>query len=177
MRDFFKTKFFLVLVVLTVLVTAVPTAFSALGTYTDANIADVIFDAAMQAAKEGFNANAVFCTWAEYATLLNVKDKDGNRLFNQATQTIGGMRVYPNGRMDAGELLVADTGCAEVFGGRSFELEFIRNGVYDAYDVYYRRAAQVKVTTANKKGLIYVASVATAIAAITPAAAQSGTGS
>ena len=153
------------------------TAFSALGTYTDANIADVIFDAAMQAAKEGFNANAVFCTWAEYATLLNVKDKDGNRLFNQATQTIGGMRVYPNGRMDAGELLVADTGCAEVFGGRSFELEFIRNGVYDAYDVYYRRAAQVKVTTANKKGLIYVASVATAIAAITPAAAQSGTGS
>ncbi len=31
MRDFFKTKFFLVLVVLTVLVTAVPMAFSALG--------------------------------------------------------------------------------------------------------------------------------------------------
>lgn len=142
------------------------TAFSALGTYEDANIADVIFDAAMQAAKEGFNANAVFCTWAQYATLLNVKDKDGNRLLNQATQTIGGMRVYPNGRMDAGELLIADTGCAEVYGGRSFELEFIRNGVYDAYDVYYRRAVQVKVTTANKKGLIYVASLSTAIAAI-----------
>ncbi len=153
------------------------TAFSGLGTYEDANIADVIFDAAMQAAKEGFNANAVFCTWAEYATLLNVKDKDGNRLFNQATQTIGGMRVYPNGRMSSGELLVADTGCAEVFGGNSYELEFIRNGVYDAYDVYFRRAAQVKVTTNNKKGLIYVASVATAAAAINvdgPLAALAG---
>ena len=153
------------------------TAFSGLGSYEDANIADVIFDAAMQIAKEGFNANAVFCTWAEYATILNVKDKDGNRLFNQATQTIGGMRVYPNGRMSSGELEVADTGCVEVFGGNSYELEFIRNGVYDAYDVYFRRAAQVKVTTNNKKGLVYVASVSTAIAAINvdgPLAALAG---
>ena len=139
------------------------TAFNALGTYTDADLADVIFDAAMQVAKEGFNANAVFCTWAEYASILNLKDKSGNRLFSQASQSIGPMRVYPNGRMTDGELLVADTSVVEVYGGNSYELEFIRNGVYDAYDVYFRRAAQVKVTGPNKKGLVYVDDVEDAI--------------
>lgn len=139
------------------------TAFSNLGTYVDADLADVIFDAAMQIAKEGFNANAVFCTWAEYATLLNLKDKSGNKLFSQASQSIGPMRVYPNGRMSSGELLVADTSVVEVYGGRSYELEFIRNGVYDAYDVYFRREAQVKVTGPNQKGLIYVDDIEDAI--------------
>lgn len=142
------------------------TAFSALGAYEDANEADVAYDAAMQIAKEGYNANAVFVTWATYAKLFNLKDKDGNRLFNQATQMLGGMRVYPTAKLSSGEMLVADTSCAEPFAGRSFELEFIRNGVYDAYDVFYRRAAQVKITTPGAKGLIYVASLSTAIAAI-----------
>ena len=142
------------------------TAFSALGAYEDANEADVAYDAAMQIASKGFNANAVFVTWATYAKLFNLKDKDGNRLFNQATQMLGAMRVYPTTRLSSGEMLVADTGCAEPFAGNSFELEFIRNGVYDAYDVYYRRAAQVKITTSGVYGLIYVASLSTAIAAI-----------
>ena len=145
------------------------TAFSALGAYEDANVADVAFDAAMQIAKKGFNANAVFVPWAVYAKLFNLKDKDGNRLFNQATQMLGGMRVYPTTKLAAtsgGEMLVADTGCAEVFAGNSFELEFIRNGAYDAYDVYYRRAAQVKITTPGAYGLIYVAALDTAVAAI-----------
>lgn len=145
------------------------TAFSALGAYEDANVADVAYDAAMQIAKKGFNANAIFVPWPVYAKLFNLKDKDGNRLFNQATQMLGGMRVYPTAKLattSGGEMLVADTSCAEVFGGRSFELEFIRNGVYDAYDVYYRRAAQVKITTPGAYGLIYVAALDTAVAAI-----------
>ena len=66
----------------------------------------------------------------------------------------------------ASDLVVADTTCVEIYAGNSYELEFIRNGVYDAYDVYFRRAAQVKVSTPNKKGLIYVAAAATSQAAI-----------
>ena len=142
------------------------TAFSALGAYEDATDADVLFDAAMQIAKEGFSANAAFVTWATYASLLNAKDKNGNRLFNQATQMLGSLRLYPTTKLDSGEALVADTGAAEVYAGNSFELEFIRNGVYDAYDVYFRRAAQTKVPTPNKKGLIYIAAISTSKAAI-----------
>ena len=38
--------------------------------------------------------------------------------------------------------------------------------MYDAYDVYFRRAAQVKITTPGAYGLVYVADVDTALAAI-----------
>lgn len=142
------------------------TAFSGLGTYTDATVADVIFDAAMQIAKEGFNANVAFVTWAIYAQLRGIKDANGNYIFDQARNLLGGIRIYPTGRLSSGEILVADTTCVEIYAGNSYELEFIRNGVYDAYDVYFRRAAQVKVTTPNKKGLIYVEAAATSQAAI-----------
>ena len=142
------------------------TAFSALGTYQDATVADVIFDAALQIAKEGFNANVAFVTWALYAQLRGVKDANGNYIFDQARNLLGGIRIYPTGRLSSGEILVADTTCVEIYAGNSFELEFIRNGVYDAYDVYFRKAVQVKVSTTNKKGLIYVAAAATSQAAI-----------
>ena len=147
------------------------TAFSALGTYQDATVADVIFDAAMQIAKEGYNANVAFVTWALYAQLKGLKDANGNYIFDQARSLLGGIRVYPTTRLSAGEIYVVDSSCVEVYAGNSFELEFIRNGLYDAYDVYFRKAVQVKVTTPAKKGVIYVAAAATSQAAIsTPGA-------
>ena len=154
------------------------TAFSALGQYQDATVADVIFDAAMQIAKEGYNANAAFVTWAIYAQLRGLKDANGNYIFDQARSLLGGIRVYPTSRLSSGEIYVVDTNCVEVYAGNSFELEFIRNGAYDAYDVYFRKAIQVKVTTPGKKGVIYVAAAATAQAAINtpgPVAALAGT--
>ena len=154
------------------------TNFSALGTYQDATVADVIFDAAMQIAKEGFNANVAFVTWAIYAQLKGLKDANGNYIFDQARSLLGGLRVYPTARLSSGEIYVVDTTCVEVYAGNSFELEFIRNGLYDAYDVYFRKAVQVKVSTPNKKGVIYVAAAATSQAAIStpgPVAALAGT--
>ena len=154
------------------------TAFSALGSYQDATDADVLFDAAMQIAKEGFNANVAFVTWATYAGLRGLKDANGNYIFDQARSLLGGLRVYPTSRLSAGEALVADTNCVEIYAGNGFELEFIRNGAYDAYDVYFRKAVQVKVSTPNKKGVIYIASLSTSKAAINvdgPVAALAGT--
>lgn len=148
------------------------TNFSALGSYTDATVADVIFDAAMQIAKEGYNANAAFVTWAIYAQLKGLKDANGNYIFDQARSLLGGIRVYPTSRLSSGEIYVVDTSCVEVYAGNSFELEFIRNGLYDAYDVFFRKCVQVKVTTPAKKGVIYVAAAATAISNITSAGAM-----
>lgn len=154
------------------------TAFSALGSYQDATDADVLFDAAMQVAKEGFNANVAFVTWATYSGLRGLKDANGNYIFDQARSLLGGLRVYPTSRLSSGEALVMDTNCVEIYAGNGFELEFLRNGAYDAYDVYFRKAVQVKVSTPNKKGVIYIASLATAKAAINvdgPVAALAGT--
>ena len=143
------------------------TAFDALAHgVTAPNIADVVMDAAAQIAMKGFSANAVFMTWADYRKLESLKDNNGNYIYDRARGMMGGIRVWQTSRLNAGELLVADTNAAEIYAGNSYELEFIRNGAYDAYDVYFRRAAQVKVTTPNAKGLIYVASVASAISAL-----------
>ena len=146
------------------------TAFSALASHAvaDANAADVIFDAMDQIAKEGFHANVAFVTWTIYRTIKSLKDSNGNYLFDQVSGMLSGVRLLPTTRLSSGEILVADTNCAEIYAGNSYELEFIRNGAYDAYDVYFRKAAQTKVPAANKKGLIYVASVATAITALAP---------
>ncbi len=146
------------------------TAFSALASHAvaDANAADVIFDAMDQIAKEGFHANVAFVTWTIYRTIKSLKDSNGNYLFDQVSGMLSGVRLFPTTRLSSGEILVADTNCAEIYAGNSYELEFIRNGAYDAYDVYFRKAAQTKVPAANKKGLIYVASVATAITALAP---------
>ncbi len=146
------------------------TAFSALASHAvaKANAADVIFDAMDQIAKAGFHANAAFVTWAIYRTIKSLKDENGNYLYDRVSGMLSGVRLFPTDRLSTGEILVADTNCAEVYAGNSYELEFIRNGAYDAYDVYFRKAAQTKVPTPNKKGLIYVASVATAIAALAP---------
>lgn len=142
------------------------TAFSGLGKYQDATIADVLIDAAAQIAKEGFNANVAFVTWADYASLRGIKDAAGNYIFDQARSMLAGLTIYPTGKLGPTEAFVASTTCAEIIAGNSYELEFIRNGVYDAYDVFFRRAAQTKVTTPNKKGLIYVANTTTAKSAI-----------
>lgn len=142
------------------------TAFAGLGKYQDATIADVLIDAAAQIAKEGYTANVAFVTWADYASLRGIKDAAGNYIFDQVRSMLAGLRIYPTGKLGSTEAFVAATTCAEIFAGNSYELEFIRNGVYDAYDVYFRRAAQTKVSTPNKKGLIYVANTTTAKTAI-----------
>ena len=152
------------------------TAFSALaaGAVQDANYADVLIDAANQIAKEGFNANVALVTWKTYAALKALKDANGNYIFDQAKSLLGGLRVLPTTRLsdtaglgsNESEALVADSSCVEIYAGNSFELEFIRNGAYDAYDVYFRKAAQVKIATPNKKGVIKIAALDTAVAAL-----------
>lgn len=147
---------------------AAATSFSAIAALAvdDATVADVILDAAAQIQKKGFSANVAFLTWALYRQLQSVKDANGNYIFDQVRSMLAGIRVFPSERLSSGEILVADTNAVEIYAGNSYELEFIRNGAYDAYDVYFRKAAQVKVPTANAYGLIYVSSAATAIAAL-----------
>lgn len=152
------------------------TAFSALaaGTVTSANIADVIIDAAEQIAKYGFNADKCFLTWAEFAQLRTVKDANGNWLYDAATGMIRGIKVIATNTLAAGEVFVCDSTCVQIYGGQSFELEFMRNGKIDGWDIYYRKAYQTKVPTAKQKGLIYVSSLATAIAALLPGDSANG---
>lgn len=144
------------------------TPFSALaaGAVDSATIADVILDAADQIKKEGYNANVAFLTWAGYRQLKSLKEATGNYIFDRVNGMLDGIAIFPTTRLSSDEILVADSRCVEVWGGNSYELEFDRDASKDGYNVYFRKAVQTKVPTASKKGLVYVASTTTAIAAL-----------
>lgn len=144
------------------------TAFSAIaaGSIEKANIADVLMDAADQVRKNGYNPNVAFISWKGMRTLQGLKDAQGNYIYDKANQMLFGIRVVATSKVADSEALVVDTTCVEVYAGNGYEIEFIRNGVYDAYDVFFRLAAQVKVPTPKKAGIIYVADTATAAAAL-----------
>ena len=131
-----------------------------------ANAADVILDARLQIAQAGYNPNVAFVAFDVEAALRGLKNAIGGLLYNEYTGMMGGLRIVPTARLADGSAIVMDTNCAEVYGGNSYELEFQRNPLYDAYDVYFRKAAQVKVAATRKAGIQYIAAMATSIAAL-----------
>ena len=105
-------------------------------------------------------------SYAVEAELKGVKDANGNYLYNALTGMFGGVRVFPSNAVGAGEMLIADSRCAKVLRRPSIEVEITRDADLDGWKVNVRKSAQVKVKTAHKKGLIYVADKAAAITAI-----------
>lgn len=142
------------------------TAFSKLATYTNANVGDVIIDAVAQAKKNGYAANVAIVSFGTEAELKAVKDANGNYIYNQLTGMFGPVRVLPSATIGEAEILVADSRCARVLRRPSIEVEITRDADLDGWKVNVRKSAQTKVKEAHKKGLIYVADKATALAAI-----------
>lgn len=145
------------------------TAFSKLATYENANVADVIFDAVAQAKKNGYLANGAIVSFGTEAELKGIKDKNGTPIYNQYTGMLGGVRILPSAVVGENEIFVADSRCARVLRRPSIEIEITRDADLDGWKVNVRKAVQTKVKKAHKKGIIYVADKATAIAAINKA--------
>lgn len=143
------------------------TAFNGVATYAEANVGDVILDAVAQAKKNGYVANVAIVSFGTEAELKSIKDKNGNYIYNQLTGAFGPVRVLPSAAIGANEILVADSRCAKVLRRPSVEIEITRDADLDGWKVNVRKAAQTKVKSAHKKGLIYVADKAAAITAIT----------
>jgi HK97 family phage prohead protease/HK97 family phage major capsid protein len=152
------------------------TAFSATGAkYKDATVADVILDAQAQALANGYNLDKAFVTWALYAQIRGLKDANGHYLFNEVTGLLNGVQILPTAKLSSGEIIVVESDIVRIKERPVWELEIVRNASLDGWDVYVRKAAQTLVKTNDKKGVIYVASVATAIAAITEASPAAAT--
>lgn len=150
---------------------SVATAFSKLATYTHPTIGDVLIDAIAQINAKGYAANVAVVSYEGLAALRAVKDTSGHYLYNEMTGMFNQLRIIPSTNVATKEILIADNRCADIKKGRALEIEFTREAATDSWRVDFRRRAQVKVTTPDTKGLIYVADYETAIAAITPAAA------
>ena len=145
------------------------TAFKKLGSYENATEADVIFDAVAQIKKAGYIADVAIVSFATEASLKGSKDKSNNPNYDAVKGTLGQVQIIPSADLEDGEMLIADSYCADVFVGNFYELEFSRKASHDAWRVDYRRRAQVKVAGPKKKGIVYVSNITTAIEAITKA--------
>ena len=145
------------------------TAFSALGEYASPTLADVLLDATAQIKKEGFNANIAFVSFADEASFRGLKNSNGNYLYNEATGMLGQLRIIPSVRVTADTCLVVDSSCVRLKQRPVFELEIVRNAKKDGWDVYLRKGIQTLVKGPDQKGLIWIASLASAITAITKA--------
>ena len=147
---------------------SVATAFSGLGTYQDATIADLIKDAKLQAAKYGYNLNVAFMSWGDYATLNGLKDLNGRSIWDDREElTIQGVRIIPDGNVSSGDMLLADTSAVTIKERPTYELEIVRNAKLDGWDVYLRKGLQVLVKSADTKGLIFIDAISTELASVT----------
>lgn len=93
-------------------------------------------------------------------------DLNGRNVYDPATGTIKGARIVPSSEMSADTMLLADINVARIKQRPVYELEIVRNAKLDGWDVYVRKSLQVLVKGPDQKGVIWVASVATAIASI-----------
>ena len=132
--------------------------------YKQATIADVILDGIAQAASNGYNIDRVYVTWAEKAQLDGLKNTLGEYIGRAVP--LNGITIVPTSKLSAGEILLVETGVVRIKERPTWELEIVRNAKLDGWDVYVRKAVQTLVKSNDKKGIIYVASVDTAIAAI-----------
>lgn len=133
-------------------------------TFANANFADVLAVAQDTIAKNGFTADVAFVGWKDYTALRTLKDANGNYIFDSAKSVFNGIKVIPTDAMGVDEddnsayFCVMDSSCAEIYAGNGYELEFIRNGAIDGYDVYFRKAVQVKIPTPNMQGIVAMTS-------------------
>ena len=141
---------------------------------THANLGDVIANAVQQIKKEGFVANVAFVTYAEELQLRSLKNANGDLLYNQYTGLLGQLRIFPTTRLADGELVVMDSSCYKPYAGGSYEFEAVRDADYDKWKVYFRKRVQGKFTTPGTKGMVYCASISTAIAALAASGSLAG---
>ena len=140
----------------------------------NANIGDLVDAMILQAEKENFRgSNILWMNPTDFYKFKTTKDQDGNYIFVKdvnGNYNISGVRVIRSNRVTAGDLLLADTSKLQYWTKRNAEIKFSQmNGtdfIDDAYTAVMFVRSQVVVETQDKKSLIFVDDIDTAINAI-----------
>lgn len=131
------------------------------------------------ATNDAFVADTIYMHPSDFAIYKNMKDANGRLLFeydNGGFYRFLGKRVVTTSKISAGSLIVADTSIWDLYEKLGFEIEIERVASTDSYVMYLRWRGQLVTQSNKKKGAVYVASIATALAAITKGSG-SGSGS
>lgn len=150
------------------------TAFAAISKVKDPNVCDVIFNACEQVANNGYTPDVAVVSPVVYFNLRSLKDANGNYILDRQNDVLCSdnreVKIVKAYELTNDEIEVMDLSCCQPYAGNSFEFEAVRDADYDRWKFFFRLCGQNKIKTDNKKGLVYVASAATAITALTPSA-------
>lgn len=152
------------------------TAYSAATTgsaakINEANIGDLVNDMILQAEKSNFRgSNILWMNPTDFNRFRYAKATDGQYLFvpqPNGDYMISGLRVVRSNRVDAGDMLLADTSKLQYWTKRSAEVKFSQMNasdfVNDAWTAVMFVRSQVVVETPDKLSLIFVDDIDTAI--------------
>lgn len=140
----------------------------------NANIGDLVNDMILQAEKENYRgSNILWMNPTDFARFRYAKATDGQYLFVPQPNgdfMISGLKVVRSNRVTAGDLLLADTSKLQYWTKRSAEVKFSQMNasdfVNDAWTAVMFVRSQVVVETPDKKSLIFVDDIDTAIATL-----------
>ena len=136
------------------------------------NLIDAVDAQVSKATNDAYFADTIYINPSDFAKYKNMVDSNGRLLFeynNGGVYTFLGKTVVRTNKMAAGSLLVADRSVFDLYEKLGFEIEIERVASTDSYVMYLRWRGQLVVPASKKKAVIYVASIDTAIAAITAA--------
>ena len=134
------------------------------------NLIDAVDAQVSKATNDAYFADTIYINPSDFAKYKNMVDSNGRLLFeynNGGVYTFLGKTVVRTNKMAAGSLLVADRSVFDLYEKLGFEIEIERVASTDSYVMYLRWRGQLVVPASKKKAVIYVASIDTAIAAIT----------
>lgn len=120
---------------------------------------------------DAYQANLILMHPSDFAKYRSLKDNNGALLFqnNGGVYSYMGKTVKQTAKLSAGQMIVLDTAALQMYEKLGFEVEIERVASTDSYVMYLRWRGQFVVPANKKKAVIYVANIATAIAAITGA--------
>jgi HK97 family phage prohead protease len=120
---------------------------------------------------DAYQANLILMHPSDFAKYRSLKDNNGALLFqnNGGVYSYMGKTVKQTAKLSAGQMIVMDTAALQMYEKLGFEVEIERVASTDSYVMYLRWRGQFVVPSNKKKAVIYVASISSAIAAITGA--------
>lgn len=133
------------------------------------NIADLADAANTQAKLSQYMCNTVWLNPVRVNQLRRTKDSTGQYIVNRLVTgelVMGGMNVIENTGIGADEMLVGDITAIQLWVKRNFEVEIERKADKDYWVYYIYARMQSLVEAEDKKSLVYIDNIDTALAAI-----------
>lgn len=133
----------------------------------------LVIDAENPSDDGGFDINLIFVNPVDAMIWRCTKDTSGQyliTLLSDGSQVMGGVRVVESTAVTAGTILAMESGLAELWIKRNFEIKVGQEDddlSTDQYTIVLFLRAQSLVKDLNKNGIIYVSDIDTALTAIT----------